>query len=357
MTTTTTVFFATNRAVEQGDGTRPEHYSGELGDPSRPGQLTFGMARVEGTDLDALASGRLAEIQKARPDAFGREVEADLAQSGRNLLVFVHGFANGFTDSIARAAFLREYFAASGQGGADCSVVGFSWPSRGVVVEGEDIPAGALTFVVSLALAALTGRVVSPFAGAYREDQEMALGSAGAIVSFLERLRPICEAVRARGGRATLLAHSMGNLALKGALDRWNGMGSVPDTPIFDEVLSVAADTDWVEGRTGPAWLRSCSQIGDRVSLYHSNSDDILSVSKRVNGGVRRLGFDGPVDMGERATYPAGRWRFVDCSAFADTGPNRELDFSHQYYRRCTPVRDDIARTLAGKGRSGRTVL
>ena len=50
------------------------------------------------------------------------------------LLQHVHGFDNAFSDALTRAAFNREWLAASGQPGTNTTVVAFSWPSSGRVV-------------------------------------------------------------------------------------------------------------------------------------------------------------------------------------------------------------------------------
>ena len=46
-------------------------------------------------------------------------VVQDIVASGKNMLVFVHGFANSFLNSITRAAYNREWLAASGINAAD----------------------------------------------------------------------------------------------------------------------------------------------------------------------------------------------------------------------------------------------
>jgi len=102
----TTVFFATNR-IRSGDGSKASDYAGEAGPAGMPGKVTHAMGFVEGTDLATLQSGRLASIQGVNEDDFGDAVQQDLT-SGRNLLIFLHGFANSFTDSITRAAFNRN---------------------------------------------------------------------------------------------------------------------------------------------------------------------------------------------------------------------------------------------------------
>lgn len=348
----TTVYFATNRQRAR-DGTKSSDYAGESGPAGLPGRVTHAMGFVEGTDLTRLESGRLASIQGVEPDDFGAALQEDLT-SGRNLLIFIHGFANSFSDSITRAAFNREFLAASGAAAADCSVVSFSWPSRGITVDPGDILGGIALGPLTLALK-LLGITASPLANAYFEDQKAAAASAADIVSFLDRLRPAITKVRRRGGRVFLLAHSMGNWVLENALNHWAKMG-MPRGMLFDEAISASADSPFQEDGIGPHWLNHLGKVSGRVSLYHSAGDQILRLSQVVNN-IQRLGRSGPPDRADMMRYPKDRWRFVDCEKLHDTGPGLTLDSSHQFYRRLPEVRDDVARVMTGKGAGGRVVL
>jgi esterase/lipase superfamily enzyme len=348
----TTVYFATNRQL-QGDGTNAAHYAGESGPAGLPGRVTHAVGFVEGTDLARLEAGRLARIEGVAADDFSDTVAADLT-SGRNLLVFIHGFANSFTDSITCAAFNREWLAASGITAADCSVVSFSWPSRGVVVDPGDVLGGLALGPMTLALK-LLGITASPLANAYFEDQAAAAASAADLVSFLDRLRPAMRRVQRRGGRVFLLAHSMGNWALEAALNRWAAMG-LPSGALFDEALSAAADCPHAEAGRGPAWLGHLAALSGRVSLYHSAGDQVLRLSQVVNN-IQRLGRSGPVDRTDLTRYPRESSRFVDCERLEDAGPGLSLDSSHQFYRRIPEVRDDMARVMDDRGAGGRVVL
>ena len=348
-----TVYFATNRQ-RSGDGTQPGHYAGEADEAGLPGSVTHGMAFIEATDLPRLASGRLSSIQGVEADDFGAAVQDDLT-SGRNLLIFIHGFANSFTDSITRAAFNREFLAASGIAAADCSVVSFSWPSRGLAVDPKDIIGGLAMGPLTFGLKIL-GITASPFAKAYLDDQKAAAASAADIVSFLDRLRPAITKVRRRGGRVFLLAHSMGNWALENALNLWAKGGGLPRSTLFDEAISASADSPFEEMGQGPLWLPQLGRISGRVSLYHSAGDHILRLSQVVNN-IQRLGRSGPSDRTDLTRYPKESWRFVDCEKLQDDGPGLTLDSSHQFYRRIPAVRDDMARVMSGKGAGGRVVL
>jgi esterase/lipase superfamily enzyme len=124
-------------------------------------------------------------------------VVGDLSNAGRNLLVFVHGFDNTFEDGITRAAFNREFLAASGRPGTDATVLAFSWPSLGKIVSFPVLDAD------------------------YRHDQKMATLSGVHLMNFFGQIEPLLRMARANGCRTYLLAHSMGNLALQSAVENW----------------------------------------------------------------------------------------------------------------------------------------
>jgi esterase/lipase superfamily enzyme len=340
----TTVFFATNRRLI-GTGDKPADYAGEQGPAGQPGKLTTGMAVVGPADLARRETGALLSLGGVSPDDFSDRLAAALGRSG-NLLVFLHGFANSFSDALRRAAFNRDWLAGSGLPGADCTVIAFSWPSAGVVVNGKAVLPGLLVAPVSLVLLA-AGVVASPLADAYREDQRQAEASAADVVSFLDRLRPLAQKLRGRGGRVALLAHSMGNLVLQRALERWEKL-AFPPAPVFDVAISASADCDWAEkDKSGPRWLGLLGKLSARVDVLHSEQDTILALSRKVNG-MKRLGSSGPGDKDVPGRYDPPRFRFLDCAGFADDAPNPSIDQSHQFYRRLEPVRDLMARAVAG---------
>jgi hypothetical protein len=193
---TTTVYFATNRIANH-PADRPENYTFFMTAPDNPLQVTYGTAFVDSAGLTADTVGAIRSLQDLQKGNFSQTAFDDLAEGGRNILVFIHGFANSFADALTRAAFNREWLSQSGVGDADTAVVTFSWPSRGQL----------LTF---------------PFPTLpYRADQRMAGGSGLALMRFLANLLPILEKARANGRRTFLLTHSMGNLALQAAVQAW----------------------------------------------------------------------------------------------------------------------------------------
>jgi len=321
----TTVYFATNRTLE-GPPEDWTSYGTGIRAPSDPNAITYAAAFVDNTDLTADTTGAIQQIQNVRQGGFSPSIIDDLSAPGRNLLVFIHGFDNSFENAITRAAFNREWFGQSNLPGADTTVIAFTWPSLGRLL---DLPL--------------------PWAD-YQSDQVMAGQSALHLMTFFANLEPILRSARASGSRVFLIAHSMGNLALQGAVESWFSHGN-GDASLFDEVFLAAADErydsfDFPE----PGRLSALYRLATRISIYYSAVDAVLAVSMAINLGAKRLGQDGPHDRANPVKFPPARYRMVNCAGFRDYA----FDFagSHQYYRRSPDVRADIAGIMA----SGATV-
>src|SRR5579872_1869393 len=190
----TTVYFATNRLLT-GPPEQLASYSEDIAPPSDPTVVTYGRAFVNSPNFTADTTGVITAIQDISKGGFSASAIGDLSDPGRNLLVFIHGFDNSFENAITRAAFNREWLAQSGVTAADTTIVAFSWPSLGKLI--------TLPFLTS----------------AYRHDQTKAGQSDQHLMAFLENLEPILDAAHTKGNRVFLLAHSMGNWALQGAVE------------------------------------------------------------------------------------------------------------------------------------------
>jgi esterase/lipase superfamily enzyme len=212
----TTVFFASNRILT-GDPAIVTSYGPNIQPPSVSTDIMYGTAFVDGVDIEADQPGSITSIQDTNKGAFAANVVGDLSSAGRNLLVFIHGFDNTFEDAITRAAFNREFLAASGKPATDTTVLAFSWPSLGKI----------FSFPV-------------PDAD-YRHDQKMATLSGMHLMSFFAQIEPLLRTARANGSRSYLLAHSMGNLALESAVENWflHGNGNAE---LFNVSILAAGD-------------------------------------------------------------------------------------------------------------------
>ena len=317
-----TVYFATNR-VAQGPATDWHSYGAEIVTPTDPTKITYAAAFVQGIDLNAEDSGTIAAISHPQTGGFQAGVVQDIVGAGKDLLIFIHGFANSFLNSIARAAFNREWFAASGVPAADTTVIAFSWPSLGQFI------AAPPHFLPD----------------DYLRDQSQASRSAFHIASFFDTLQPIMAQLRGQGRRIFLLAHSMGNFALAAGVESWFSHEN-PAVALFDETFLAAADERW-DSFTLPmaARLSQLPQLTPRISVYFSIRDIALYLSIAVNL-VNRLGHEGPLHKADAALFPPSRFRILNCAEVNDYNLWNPPDASHQYYRRSQKVRADIARAM-----------
>lgn len=277
----TTVYFATNRVVT--DSADPlGGYKPAIVAPSNPTLITYGTAFVTGVDVATGAQGTVSQIADVAKGGFSRAAVADLSAPGRNLLVFIHGFDNTFSDALTRAAYNREWMAASGNPHADATVIAFSWPSKGELVS----------------LPILTED--------YETDQHMAEQSGLHLMSVFANLEPIIRRARASRPdlRVTLLAHSMGNLALQSAVENWFLHGNGSDA-LFDLAILAAGDCPFnTFGQPALARLSGLGLLADRIATYYSHADHVLQLSMVVNLGAQRLGQDGPLHRTDAAAFP-----------------------------------------------------
>lgn len=171
----------------------------------------------------------------------------------RSVLVFIHGFNNRFEDSVFRFAQIAN------DAGTDSVPILVTWPSRG-----------------------------STFAYGYdRESTNYTRNALETLFQYLGRDREIKE--------VSILAHSMGNwLALEALRQMAIRNGGLP--PKFKNIMLAAPDVDVDVFR---------SQIADmgkqhpQFTLFVSQDDRALAVSRRVWGSVARLGSIDP----EKAPY------------------------------------------------------
>lgn len=262
------MLFATNRVLKQSNLSR-----------SRP--IDF-----ELRDTNALQS--IFFCERTAPFVY-REVDRDeYLQSfkdspAKQLLVFIHGFNNVPEDAIfARAEALQMLFDDAEPNLVQ--VLPLVWPCRQTNGTKE-------------------------FIEGYYEDQHAADASNIAYGRLLQKLQDwqfknVAEE-RPCLKRINVLAHSMGNRVLRGALRWWSRevLGQSPPL-IFRNLFLTAADieNDCLEsGREGEHLAPSTRN----VVVYHSFEDIALRASKAANASLRavgrRMGHTGPYDMSKVA--------------------------------------------------------
>jgi esterase/lipase superfamily enzyme len=185
--------------------------------------------------------------------AWLKAIGQDVAGSRRKeLLVYVHGFNNGFNNAAYRAAQLHADL------GIDGATVFYDWASR-----------------------------ASPLA--YKDDRKVAtsLEEADTLADVLADLR------RTGATRVYLAAHSMGNrvtmLALARLADRPEGKGVR-----FDELVLGSADIEKSEFE--PLW-RKAAPLTKHATLYASQHDTALALAKTFMNPEQRLGDASPAPL------------------------------------------------------------
>jgi esterase/lipase superfamily enzyme len=218
------------------------------GDPSRE----FVSFRTDKIDL-ATARTRFAERLR-QPGIKGRA------------LVFVHGFNNRFDDSVLRFAQIVH------DSKAPAVPVLFTWPSRGSVF-------------------------------AYAYDRESANYSRDALASVLQALADSPNVTD-----ICILSHSMGNWLTMEAL-RTMSLKNGRVHPKIRDVMLAAPDVDVDVFRTQLAVI---GKPAPRMTLFVSQDDQALRVSRRLWGDLPRLGAIDPKTEPYRTELTAAGITVVD---------------------------------------------
>jgi esterase/lipase superfamily enzyme len=191
----------------------------------------------------------LLEVRQLAKENFYQHLKATLGKtSGKEILVFIHGFNVSFSDAALRTAQLAYDL------GLDGAPVLYSWPSQDAVTK-------------------------------YTMDETNIEWTLPHLEAFLE------DVATHSGARSVhLVAHSMGNRALTRALERIAVRKGGETLPLFDQILLTAPDIDAsVFSHLAQVFRR----VGRRITLYASSNDEALKVSKSVHG-YPRAGDSGP---------------------------------------------------------------
>ena len=342
-----TVFFATNRAPLL-DGFDKDAAPGPDGEK----RLLLGTVPVEALGDPETTTEASRELL-AQPEVAGTDDFADpAAGSAAKLLdawlaaaaaedavplLFIHGFANSFNSAVARAAQLKEFYAAAG---APIVPLAFCWPSDGILVD----------------IHALQNAVASAIEH-YRADQRDAAASGTALAKLLRGIA-LAHGRQGGGRKPSLLAHSMGNHALNAALGVFaNGLMTRAGAGLFDQAILIAADVASTTLGQGLA-LRTIAALADQVTVGIS-FDNTLHVASRIANGNERLGHVGPDSLDGlpdnlavvdyyRGTEQTGPGTRKDAVLAGVPGGGTAYDtIDHQYYRNDLNVRTDLCSRLS----------
>lgn len=326
------VFFATNREVS-GSDTKPEFGKGFHA--KRPHYVRYGRAKLKApkeweSDKFEIISVKLArenipKSERGKKVLGSSEIFEDLrqrmARTETDTLIYVHGFANTFESALVRAAELKVRYQYDPQ--KPLNVFAFCWPSDGEMI---------------------------PYLSYYR-DRDDAQASGTAMARALLRLRDWLDEIkieRRKLGRdfcrqhLHLVAHSMGNYALRHAIQRARGLLGGQLERVFDNIFLMAADED-DDTFEKDYKFGILPEFARAVHVYYSVSDvpldELADITKLLPD---RLGTQGPrnKDGLHRKVI------LVDCTDVDWTG--NVAHGWHQYYRLRHEVYKDVRQVLKG---------
>ena len=261
-----------------------------------------------------------------------------LKKQDRDVIVYLHGFANSFQNSVARAAALQQLYASAEQ---DVLVVLFSWPSNGVVQpawsyfsDREDAEASGLAM----------GRALKRLVEFLMEMREA--DHATLLAARKQGEVPSPGELEQCTRRLHVLAHSMGAWALRHAIAKFVDLYRGQPPRIFDCAFLMAADEDR-DALQHAQKLKPLEQLANRVFVYHAANDVALTISDKTKGNADRLGADGPQNL----DHVSERVFAIDCKAISTT---TIAQGRHQYFRLRREAIADVQATLADKPQEGR---
>jgi esterase/lipase superfamily enzyme len=187
----------------------------------------------------------IQRVDRMSPDEFFGGIDGVLERDdSESALVFIHGYNVTFDDAMRRTA----------QISADVKFAGasilYSWPSQGKTLS-------------------------------YSTDESNVAWSITHLETFLLDLRQ-----RTGVKKVHVVAHSMGNRVLVGALERL-ALRFPDKQPMFGQVVMAAPDVDTDE--FVKRYVSSVSKTATRATLYASSGDRALLASMKLHG-YRRLG-------------------------------------------------------------------
>ncbi|MBX3530298.1 MAG: alpha/beta hydrolase [Rhizobiaceae bacterium] len=257
--TSVKIYYATDRA-RSGSEDPNDFYGGDRGElelgtavVSIPPQHTPGA--IERPSIWTFTfredPGRHVVLQSVTPgenDKVFAEMREQLGSAGSDsAFVFVHGFNVPFFEAAQRTAQMAYDM------NFDGVPILYSWPSR----------ASLLSYIADTAVVNLSGR---------------------RLTLFLE------DVVKKSGAkRIHLIAHSMGNRAMTDALELY-ALRHKGEPPAFDQVLFTAPDLD---AGLFAEMAKTIQPVAQRLTLYASDKDWALAVSRKLHGDATRAGQGG----------------------------------------------------------------
>jgi esterase/lipase superfamily enzyme len=346
MADTYDVFFATNRDFND---SLSEPQFGNRFNKQGPQIFRVGRGTVErmGKDDYKYRGGQVEDEDETRVGSQNLfPALRDILKDGKmDILIYVHGFASTFEISLERVAQLSHEYVITPRSeetnelGEPYSpaVFAFSWPSNGKIFPASEYQSDRDDAQVSgVAMARALLKLLKFLHDLRAQDKRVRSDLR------LSTMEPLPEDKRESCKQHIhVVAHSMGNWALRHAVNRFADEVSLRPLPrIFEHVFLMAADED-DDALEDPLKLGLLPDLGKFIHVYHSRSDRALDVSDLTKGNPNRLGEAGPRNM----DIIMDRIDAIDCTKvdFTTTG-----DGNHQYYRLRDEVIQDVRQVISG---------
>lgn len=198
-------------------------------------------------------------------------------QKRAHVLLFVHGYNTRFEEAVYRFAQIVH------DAGAPVVPVLFTWPSRGNLLS-------------------------------YVYDRDSATYSRDALEAVMQAMVDDPKV-----GEISILAHSMGNFVAVEAL-RQMAIRNRSLSPKIKDIMLASPDIDFEVFRREIAEIRK-SETDPPVTLFVSNDDKALSVSKLLAGGEPRLGDIDPLAEPFNSNLKKAHVQVIDLSAIQSDDP------------------------------------
>ena len=334
----TEVFFVTNRKVKEHDqNQQPIDFGTEINNNSkRP--LYFGKGKVnDDNELEEVYTSRdtISKELCCNQDIFN-EIRGRVFK-GIDTIIFFHGFNNTFKEAVIGAAELKKLY--EQEGNREYTMIVFSWPSEGKV--------SLSAYIRDMHDACESREFFGP--GLYKMSLFLT-----ELCRFKDNQKINSDIVKSEDfkkqnnktnySRLHIMAHSMGNYALRCALQKIRTIKRDEISQLFDETLLIAADEDY-DSFEHKHKLQLLPKLSKRVSVYFNQGDDLLKVSDWFMGnvvrGITRLGSRGPNQPHNIPTNVS----LINCK---DVVSNDIQDTEHSYHKTEPEVRRDIFYVLAG---------
>ena len=317
------IYFATNRNPDNQDN--PTDF-GTRFSPNGLTDLRFGWAEVSGANFDQYqlfvapeslsVNQKNAEVGDFSEQKLGSQpvfdtIRQEMKQLKQDCVIFVHGFNTSFKDALQRTAQLKAFY-----GEIPLTFFLFTWPSDGQLI-GER---------------------------AYASDRDDARASGVALGRGMQKFAAYLHGTDKNdycGQNVHLFAHSMGNYALRWAVQGIRNSTGSSLRRLLEQILLFAADED-DDAFEFDFKLQTLADMARRVTVYHNAGDAALITSDLTKNNPDRLGAGGP----KNSMVLPNKVSVVNCEPVL----SRSQDLSgHHYDRTNNIVRQDVIAVLAGK--------